>query len=109
MQCVDLRNYNCILCNDFKGAIVETNIGRVHLTCVNWLPDIWFDNDEKTKVGGNLTKKRFSLSCTFCNRKGKRNRGGSCIQCDYKDCTVSFHVRCAINHGIIKSWDLMID
>ena len=29
------------------------------------------------------------------------------MQCDYKDCTTSFYVRCAINEGLIKEWDEM--
>ena len=60
----------CILCNDLKGIIVHTNIGWVHLTCVNWMPDIWFDVDsDKTIVKGKLDADRKSLNCCFCKSK----------------------------------------
>jgi len=32
---------------------------------------------------------------------------GSVLQCDFRECTVSFHVRCAIKEEIIKDWDSM--
>ena len=35
--------------------------------------------------------KRFDLLCIIC---GTKNKGG-CIQCQYKQCKISFHVECA--------------
>ena len=65
-----------------------------------YLDDI--ETKEKLNLKG-LSKKRFTeLLCNFCRRDG-----GSCIQCDYKECTESFHIRCAKNKNIIKRWDLM--
>ena len=103
------KEYGCILCSDFKGIIVRTNIGWVHITCVNWMPEIWFnENSDKTIVEGNLTAERQKLTCSYCKGKNKR-RIGFCIQCDYKDCHTSFHVRCAIQQDLIRSWDEMED
>ena len=42
-----------------KGVIVKTNIGWTHLTCVNWIPEIWFALDsDNTRVEGKLTTDR---------------------------------------------------
>ena len=51
-----------------------------------------------------LQKSRFELRCGRCQKKE-----GSCIQCDYKTCTSSFHVRCAIRANRIEMWDTMLD
>ena len=59
----DPSRFACILCPDLKGAIVKTNIGTVHITCVNWIPDVWFADQTKTSVGGKLDPKRTQLVC----------------------------------------------
>lgn len=104
----DPQSAACALCNGMKGALVETNLGWVHLTCVNWMPDIWFKTGSDYKiVEGKQTQGRGSLSCCFCRRRSKHNN--YCIQCDYKDCPTSFHVRCAISEKLIKAWHAMED
>ena len=103
------KAFACGLCSDLRGAIVKTNIGWVHLTCVNWIPDVWFHEDaEKTRVEGQINAGRRQLSCVYCKGKHKK-KVGCCIQCDYKDCMASFHVRCAIKQELIKPWDEMDD
>ena len=41
---------------------------------------------------------RYDYLCSIC----KENEG-SCIDCDYNKCSRKFHVRCAINDGLILS------
>ncbi len=55
-------------------------------------------------IEGAINKERFDLKCGRC-----RVPEGSCIQCDYKSCSSSVHVRCAIRSGRIESWDKMHD
>jgi len=43
------------------------------------------------------------LTCHHCIKKSS----GSCIQCDYKNCAVSRHVRCAVKSGMIFEWNKM--
>jgi len=93
----------CKMCSDLQGAIVHTNLGWVHITCVNWTPDIWFADEEKTRVEGKINTSRFQLNCSIC----KRQKSGTCIQCDYKDCSISFHVRCAMRKELIRDWEAM--
>ena len=89
--------FKCVICPDLKGIIVKTNIGWVHLTCVNWMPEIWFkEGSENTIVEGHMSESRYKLTCKFCRGKNKKKLG-ACIQCDFKDCPSSFHVRCAID------------
>ena len=45
---------------------------------------------------------RKSLLCSVCKKKD-----GACIQCEFKRCTASFHVRCAAKAGIIRKPDDM--
>ena len=77
-QIKDPTTYGCVLCSDLKGIIVNTNIGRVHITCVNWIPDIWFDDVMKTVIGGKLNATRAQLNCAYCKGKNKK-KTGSCI------------------------------
>ena len=54
-------------------------MGWVHLTCVNWMPEIWFKEDsENTIVEGNLSKDRTKLICSYCKGKNVR-KFGCCI------------------------------
>lgn len=72
----DPKNFACRLCDDMQGVIVKTNIGWVHLTCVNWIPEIWFkEKSENTIVEGKLQVERTKLNCIFCrNTKSKRRK-----------------------------------
>ena len=47
---------------------------------------------------GKLNLDRYSLVCSICKVKE-----GSCISCDYHTCSKSFHVRCAMQNGLILS------
>lgn len=99
LKCTDIK---CFLCPDVDGVLKQLdNELWAHIICVNWNPDIYFIDETKTKVEGVLDKKRFDLVCNMCRKSGK----GCCIQCDYKLCTMSYHVRCAVRRGIIKEWE----
>ena len=77
-----------------------------HLTCVNWLKDVWFSDEDKTKIDGKINlPEHEALRCSICCLKN----AGACIQCDYKDCTRAFHVRCAIREKLIRDWESMDD
>lgn len=73
------------------------------MTCVNWIPEIWYTDETKTKTGGVMCKQRDKLFCYICRKK----QSGSLLQCDYKSCQFSFHVRCAMGKGLIKDWESM--
>lgn len=74
----------------------------VHQVCVNWHNEIWFEEDDidLEYFSGTLNLQRFKKTCYLC-KQGVNS--GSCIDCDYKNCKMSFHVRCAIKAGLIMS------
>ena len=47
---------------------------------------------------GRLNLKRYEYVCIIC-----KVAEGSCIDCDLKSCKDKFHVRCAIQEGLILS------
>ena len=47
---------------------------------------------------GRIALKRYDYQCIICNIAE-----GSCIDCDLKTCKDKFHVRCAIQEGLILS------
>ena len=117
----------CSLCSDLKGSIVyalnraDKKWQWVHIVCANYMTGIWFAHKEARNAAdiveivndtslleGRVPPMLKTLTCSIC-RKSPKQHPGACIQCDYKDCTVSFHVRCAIKKRIIQDWDRMND
>jgi len=74
-----------------------------HIICVNWTPEISFTDEFKTKINGKINLERFNITCYHCVKR----KVGSSIQCDYKNCSVSRHVRCAVDSGMIFEWSKM--
>jgi NuA3 HAT complex component NTO1 len=72
----------------------------VHHVCVNWHNEIWFEKEDVSLMmfSGRLNLRRFEHLCSLCNIKE-----GSCIDCDLPSCKTRFHVRCAIEAGLIMS------
>ncbi|CAI2367306.1 unnamed protein product [Moneuplotes crassus] len=96
----------CTLCGGLKGVMVQTDrLKWVHPICVNWMPGIYFFDAEvgKTphmyKVGGNIDKDLVSSKCKYCGKSS-----GTCITCEYKNCTAHFHVYCSAMKGCIKDY-----
>jgi len=98
---LDLKKFKCFLCPESTGIMKKVDNKWFHIDCVNWTPEIYFEDDLKTRIYLKaLNNERFqSLKCKICEKKE-----GSCIQCDYKDCKISFHVRCAKQIGLIGPW-----
>ena len=65
---------------------------------MNWIPEMWFEDDAKETVGGCIPKDRFQIK-----------KGGAVINCDYRNCKRNFFVRDAIRQGNIEKWDTMLD
>ena len=85
-----LKEYNlkangitCIFCKDVHGVITENNFGWAHITCVNWMPEIWYDDQDNKKICGKMNKDREGLFCHICK---DRSRQGMLLQCDFKNC-----------------------
>eukprot|EP00347_Sterkiella_histriomuscorum_P014716 403359825 len=101
MKCDSIK---CKFCPDVDGAmkkLVDSDMWA-HVICVNWNPDIYFTDKYKNKIEGVLNSKRYELQCNMCHRPKAQ---GCCIQCDFKNCSASYHVRCAVRRGVIEEWD----
>ena len=98
----------CFICPDVKGLIVETNMGWAHMTCINYIPEIWFSDKSRRMVTGKIDQDRKGLPCHLCKLVAGKNSKKYLIQCDFKNCRLSFHIRCAMQHGLIKSWEDML-
>ncbi|KEJ82736.1 Protein Jade-3 [Oxytricha trifallax] len=99
MKCDELQ---CFLCPNVDGAMKKIDNNQwAHIICVNWNPDIYFSDETKSAITGQVNQKRFELQCNMCKVKGK----GACIQCDYKNCHHSYHARCAVRRGVIQEWE----
>ncbi|CDW80747.1 UNKNOWN [Stylonychia lemnae] len=123
----------CFLCEKIMGVLIQVYgeakfiQGKlvaatewVHITCVNWIKEIYFEESSEMhdsqgnvtqtdyysgtsgRIIGHIPQQNYQIKCHLCDFKG-----GVCIKCDYRYCNLSFHVRCAIDHDIIRSYDLM--
>ena len=96
------KKKTCLVCDAAGGALKPVAGGRdrwCHLFCSNWMPEL-FIKDLKTMepVGGveNIDADRATLRCEVCLKpKGT----GSCIQCDFGNCSAAYHPLCAALSG----------
>ena len=70
------------------------------VNCVNFLPELYYQGDDRT-ARGKVDPARFRLKCSLnCAHKG-----GAKVQCCYKQCTVAFHVKCALGANLTTHKD----
>lgn len=65
----------------------------VHMSCLYWIPEIYFDNSVTPIDARNLKgieKDRFHEECSVCKTKE-----GASVKCAAENCEVRFHVECA--------------
>lgn len=92
-----MEHTRCALCKFDGGALKPTKDGKqwAHVACVNWVPGPTFDDDDTLNAVEGLDAvdhQRYSLLCVSC-----KARGGACIQCDVRTCSVAFHPLCMLS------------
>lgn len=111
---------SCAFCQDPQGVIVKAFAKEdkqvpfwSHLTCINYIDDIWFEDDAKREYvsGGpkseaiailtNPKQKRAQSRCSICKKLGAT---AALIGCDSNENCDKFHVRCAIAMDLIVDW-----
>jgi hypothetical protein len=40
-----------------------------HIICVNWTPEVWFTDEAKSRIGGQLLEDRMRVTCHTCHIK----------------------------------------
>jgi hypothetical protein len=81
-----------------EGQVVKEERKKwAHVTCVNWIRDIWFEDERKCRIFDQIADEDFGCRCSVC--KGEH---GVCISCDFKDCMYRFHVKCGVRVKVIK-------
>ncbi|RLO11130.1 hypothetical protein DYB28_009868, partial [Aphanomyces astaci] len=78
------------------GALMPSHVPNtwVHMSCAIYLPELYFLHHNV--VGLDALKPRRKLKCMFCKQPNK----GACAQCAHPKCTASYHVQCALEHGV---------
>ena len=101
---------SCYFCPSVQGALKTVQFDNdvriwAHISCVNWLVGMWFEDEEKEHVVGRLSggmnDTKSKKKCSYCSI------GGGLFSCDHYKCTRKYHVRCAVKLGIIYSYDQM--
>ena len=84
-----------MFCNNIKGImrkLAGVDNKWVHMVCVKWIPEIWFENKDKTVLSGKVTLNRYSKGCYICRKAAV----AVCIDCDFRGCTRGFHIWCGV-------------
>ena len=68
------------------------------------MPEISYENKNNDRIQGRINPNRKGLFCYICK---DRKKSGYLLQCDFQECTTSFHVRCAMKTELIKDWEKM--
>ncbi|RHY54701.1 hypothetical protein DYB30_009618, partial [Aphanomyces astaci] len=86
----------CRACHLKGGALMPSHVPNtwVHMSCAIYLPELYFVHHNV--VGLDALKPRRKLKCMFCKQPNK----GACAQCAHPKCTASYHVQCALEHGV---------
>lgn len=91
----------CALCNIPGDGLVKTSCGRfAHPMCALYTPETYFENHVACGLQ-NIPPGRYSLKCNIC----KSARGCNKVQCQYKRCTLAYHVHCAHDHRLLTNKD----
>ena len=94
----------CCVCLGLGGAMHITEDGRfAHLICVYYTPELSLDlslSDVVVRGLRNISPMRADLVCSICNQCGL-----GCIQCDSRNCMVSYHPYCAQQRGFLLTSD----
>ncbi|TNV84102.1 hypothetical protein FGO68_gene3647 [Halteria grandinella] len=101
----------CRYCDELKGIMVYIDkndrkawlIGWAHLCCIYWHPLLSFTDEKKMEVRQNNRYWINKNQCCYCKRNALVHKT---MQCGY-DCKKTFHVRCAINRGLIVEYETM--
>ena len=94
----------CYICNKPDGAMHCTEDGIfVHLICVFYTPELSlnFTGPEVLVEGINrISRERAQLVCSICGVKG-----GGCVQCSSRHCSIAYHPYCAQQAGYLLTSD----
>ena len=98
------NNTYCYICNKSGGAMRCTEDGIfVHLICVFYTPELSlnFSGPEVLVEGiGRISRERAQLVCSICGLKG-----GGCVQCSSRQCSIAYHPYCAQQVGYLLTSD----
>jgi hypothetical protein len=90
----------CAFCSKSDGVLKPLDAGGfVHCKCAIYIPELSFSRTLTLEpVRGNIAvpDTRFKLRCCLC-----KEAGGACIECSSSRCTLSFHVMCAWDRGLL--------
>lgn len=105
-QNLPFNKVSCFLCpsNELGGLMKKVDVDKwAHVECINWNGNLGFTDHKKESLQKPYNFKiKTSLICSLCDQAQ-----GCCIQCDFKFCTIAFHVRCAKRKGLIQHWAIM--
>ncbi|XP_021763289.1 BRCA1-associated RING domain protein 1-like [Chenopodium quinoa] len=114
----NLINYVCAFCHTWKttegsgpmqhfdnerevfgSEAGQSHIMHVHQSCIEWAPQIYYENDTTMKNLDKELARAGKLKCTSCGLKG------AALGCFAKSCRKTYHVPCAYEIAGCR-WDM---
>ncbi|XP_050251819.1 BRCA1-associated RING domain protein 1 [Quercus robur] len=76
----------------------HSNVIHVHTICIDWAPQVYYDDNENVKNLKAEVARGAKLKCSRCGKKG------AALGCYMKSCRKSYHVPCAAEIANCR-WD----
>ncbi|KAK7835722.1 brca1-associated ring domain protein 1 [Quercus suber] len=77
---------------------IRSNVIHVHTICIDWAPQVYYDDNENVKNLKAEVARGAKLKCSRCGKKG------AALGCYMKSCRKSYHVPCAAEIANCR-WD----
>lgn len=102
---LSLDTFTCWFCPDNKGLMKRVRIKNkcwAHMSCIHWTKEAQFKgkHTRKEKLSRSIYKTK--KKCVFPKCYLCQINWGFPLKCGNVECEEYFHVKCAINYGLIK-------
>eukprot|EP00347_Sterkiella_histriomuscorum_P006488 403352576 len=110
----DFENYEqikCKFCDELKGILIYIDrnqkknvlVGWIHLACIFWHSSIKFSDESRMDVMQVQRNYQSRNKCCYCRNTAQSKKT---MTCEF-NCKKTFHVRCAIQRGLITDYEIM--
>ncbi|KAI6659228.1 Protein AF-10 isoform X2 [Oopsacas minuta] len=101
-----MARVKCELCPLKGGALKKTDTnGWAHVVCALYIPEVRFADTRTMEpiIISRIPREKFSKSCHICDEGNQERKAifGACMNCNWSNCKISFHVTCGQKFGLL--------
>ena len=101
-----MARVKCELCPLKGGALKKTDTnGWAHVVCALYIPEVRFQDTRTMEpiIISRIPRDKFSKNCHICEESNQERKAsyGACMNCNWSNCKVFFHVTCGQKFGLL--------